>query len=234
MKLHATGSTTSAELVLCWPQALPVDLDARLLDPTAEPEEIVEELRNAGHLLFIPAHARGDHHLLLLLDEPIPAQLDAYCNLVTKCDALKIAGGGRFVGVELLFDQRGLLLNQQATPGIDSPLPAGEYFAELFTTDIPAEVYETWIRDQAGSTAQRWWWLQTWIASAGVVAFLIFVLCLFLAPRQSVYVTFGGSSFLLFIAWLMSRTESYRRVQRARQDYHEAYPEIVVRLRQVA
>ena len=103
--------------------------------------------------------------------------------------------------------------------------------SQCAATDVPADVYETWLRDQAGSSAQQWWWIQTWLASTGVVALLIFVICLFIATREAVYVSLGASSFLLSIAWLMSRTAGYQRVQQARRDYHQAYPDFVVRLR---
>jgi hypothetical protein len=230
MKLHAIGSTATGELALFWPEVLPADLDERWSDPTCEPDDVIAELRDGGLLLLLPASSKREHHLSLLVDEPIAAELEGYCTLIGKQDLLQVAGLGLFVGIDFLYVEQRLLAGHSA-PGSTLQLPAGEYFAEVFATDVPAEVYESWLRDQAGSSAQRWWWIQTWLASAGVVIFLIFVVCLFIATREAVYLSLGISTFLLSIAWLMSRTTGYQRVQQARRDYHQAYPDFVVRLR---
>lgn len=238
MKLHAIGGTTSGSLVLFWPEQLPADFDERF---DAESAELLAQLQAEGKLLwlpldptgslFLPSDADGDYALGLYLQEPIPDELQSYCTLEAKCDALHVAGEGWFSGVEFLFrDDRSAAAKhpRRCTP---LQIPPGVYSAEVFATDIPDEVYETWLRDQAGSSAQRWWWIQTWIASAGVVTLLVFVVCLFFATRQAVYISLGVSSFFLCIAWLMSRTPGYQRVQQARRDYQQTYPDYVVRLR---
>jgi hypothetical protein len=230
MKLHAIGSTATGELALFWPEVLPADLAERFGEPTFEPDDLIAELRDGGQLLLLPANSKREYHLCLLLHESLAAELEKYCTLIGKQDGLQVAGLGLFVGIDFLFvDQR--LLAKQAGPAATLQLPPGQYLAEVFATDVPADVYETWLRDEAGSSAQQWWWIQTWLASTGVVALLIFVICLFIATREAVYVSLGVSSFLLSIAWLMSRTAGYQRVQQARRDYHQAYPDFVVRLR---
>lgn len=231
MKFHATASTTSGELALFWPATLPADLPERFADPTLEPDDVIAELVCAGQLLLIPTPSTRDQHLALLVDEPIPAPLEAHCTLAGKVDALQVAGEGRFVGIDFLFADNRWLLDKPPSPGLAIQIPPGTFFAEIFATEVPDDVYETWLREEAGSSAQRWWWIQTWIAAVGVVTLLIFVVCLFFATRQLVYVSLGISSFFLCIAWLMSRTAGYRRVQQARRDYHETYPDFVVRLR---
>jgi hypothetical protein len=230
MKLHATAGTSMGELALFWPEQLPADFDQRFHDLDVDPDKLLTELSEAGQLLLVPA-SNGEYHLLILLNETISATLENYCTLAAKCEALQVAGEGWFTGVEFLFRADRSVADKHPRQCTPLQIPPGNYFAEVFSTDIPDDVYETWLRDQAGSSAQRWWWIQTWIASSGVVTFLVFVTCLFFATRQSVYLSLAVSSFLLSIAWLMSRTAGYKRVQQARRDYHEAYPDFVVRLR---
>lgn len=230
MKFHAIGSTATGELALFWPEVLPADLEARFGEPAFEPDAFLAELRDGGQLVSMAANSKREYHLALLIDEPIAAELERYCTLLGKQDGLQVAGVGLFVGIDYLFVDLPLLA-QQTGPAVLVQIPPGQYSAEVFATEVPAEVYEGWLYDQAGGSAQRWWWIQTWLASAGVVAFLIFVVCLFIGTRQAVYVSLGISSVLLFIAWLMSRTAGYERVQQARRDYHQAYPDFVVRLR---
>jgi hypothetical protein len=110
-------------------------------------------------------------------------------------------------------------------------VPAGKYSAEFFMAEVPDSVYEDWIRTEAGESAQRWWWVQTWFAAVGVVAAIVCVVCLFVAARDLTLAAFASSAILLFMAWLMSLTTGYERVQQARREYAAEYPRFVVCLR---
>lgn len=231
MKLHATCGTDIADVVLFSPELLPVDFDEQF---ASEPHELVERLRARGVLVTFPCNADGEYRLALFVNEPVPDALQNYCQLAQKIETLQIAGELWFSGGEFMFrDDRSII---EERPGMSTQLsiPAGTYFAEVFTTEIPDAVYEAWLHEQAGESAQRLWWVQTWFASVGIVALMVCVGCLFFGAREAVIATAVISAALLGIAWLLSRTASYARVQQARRDYGLAYPDFVVRLRSLA
>jgi hypothetical protein len=229
MKIQSTGSTRTGDLILVWPELL--DSTFALSDFDDLSEKFLQ-LKDEGKVLWIPAEPRREYHLLLVVDETIPAEIESYCQLTEKQDTLHVAGEGCFA--EPVFDEAGVgfiaIHYSQFIPAIQ--IPSGAYSAEVFVTDVPAEVYETWLREQAGEGAQRLWWVQTWFASLGIVALMVFVGCLFFGTRQTVIYSGIVSAVLLGIAWLMSRTAGYRRIQQARREYAAAYPDFVVRLRQ--
>lgn len=240
MKLNARGGTKSGNLVLFWPELLPADFDDRW---DAEPNELLKELEAAGQIItidleawaqFFPNEVDGEYSLGLYIDEAIPDHLQNYCTLHSKVEGLQVAGVGYFAGLEFIFQNDRSLLDRQPRMGSPLQIPAGTYSGEVFGTEVPAEVYETWLREQAGESAQRLWWVQTWFASVGIVALMVFVGCLFFGTRTTVLATGTVSTVLLAIAWLLSRTASYRRVQQARRDYELAYPDFVVRLKSLA
>jgi hypothetical protein len=232
MQLHATASTTIGELVLFWPELLPADFDAQFHEPAAgDSSGLVDTLREAGTIVLLTTGEKGEYHLAVLVDEPLPAAIENQATLIGKVETLQVVAAGWFAGVECLFRDDRWLLQKYPRMGTAVQLPPGVYSAELFATELPDAVYETWLHDQAGSRAVHWWWLQTWLASLGVVAFLIFVVCLFFATRQTMLITLAVATLLLTPAWLMSRTTGYARVQQARREYHQAYPDFVVRLR---
>lgn len=232
MQLHATASTTIGELVLFWPELLPADFDAQFHEPAeGDSSGLVDGLREAGKIVLLSTAEKGEYHLALLVDEPLPAAVENYATLVGKVETLQVASAGWFAGVECLHREDRWLLTKYPRMGTAVQLPPGLYSAELFATEIPDSVYETWLHDQAGSAAVQWWWLQTWLASVGVVALMIFVGCLFFATRETMLISLAVATLLLAIAWLMSCTAGYARVQQARSEYHRAYPDFVVRLR---
>lgn len=228
MKLHVTGGTNLQDLVLFWPELLPADFDHL---PGEEADTTIERLRDAGQLIWLPTTKSGEFHLGLFVGDPVPELLASFCQLTTKVEALDVPGEGWFGGMEFLFREDRFLLDRYPRLCTAIAIPPGRYSAEVFRTEIPDDVYEFWLRDQAGAAAQRWWWLQTWIASLGVVALLVLVGCLFFGTRQLVYSSLVVAAVLLCIAWLMSCTAGYQRIQKARQEYCQAYPDYVVRLR---
>lgn len=235
MKLNARGGTKSGNLVLFWPELLPKDFDDRW---DREPNEVLQEVSDAIYIIdleawaeFFPNEVEGEYSLTLYIDEAIPDELQNYCALLGKCDGLQVVGDGYFAGLEFIFRQDRSLLDRHPRMWSVLKIPAGSYFAEVFKTEVPAEVYETWLREQAGERAQRLWWVQTWFASVGIVTLMVFVGCLFFGTRELVIGSGIVAAVLLGIAWLMSRTAGYQRVQQARREYAAAYPDFVMRLR---
>jgi hypothetical protein len=238
MKLHARGGTKIGSLVLFWPELLPEDFDDRW---DTEPNEVLKEVADAIYTIdleawaeFFPNEVDGEYSLTLYIDEAVPEELRNYCTLYGKYEELRIAGEGFFSGLEFIFRHDRSLLDRQPRMGSPLQIPAGTYSGEVFKTEVPAEVYESWLREQAGEGAQRLWWVQTWFASIGIVALAVFVGCLFFGTRETVIVSSVVSAVLLGIGWIMSRTAGYRRVQQARREYAAAYPDFVVRLRTLA
>ncbi len=228
MKLTAAGGTKTGNLVLFWPEQLPADFEERF---RAEPLEFVESLQGAGQLIWFPGEPNGDFSLAAFVNELVPDDLQSYCTLAQKIDGLQVAGTGWFGGLECLFREDPSFIDKH--PRLCAPvlISAGTYFAEVFTTDVPDAVYEAWLLNQAGPAAMRLWSVQSWIASAGVVAFMVFVGCLFLATRPVMLTTLAGSLALLLFGWLLSRTTGFQRVQQARFAYQRTYPDYVLRLR---
>jgi hypothetical protein len=231
MKCSAAGSTEIGFLVLFWPELLPADFDERDLSHPDELANCIDGLQAAGKLIWFPDVPNGDHTLGLFVDEAPPEELQNYCTLSLKMESLQVAGDGWFGGLEAIFRADRSYLDRRPRKCSAVQIPAGEYLAELFVTEVPAAVYEDWIRREAGESAQRWWWVQTWFAAVGVVAAMVCVGCLFLAAQEIILATFAGSAMLLLIAWLMSLSPGYQRVQQARREYAAAYPNFVVRLR---
>lgn len=231
MKCTATGSTSADFLVLFWPELLPADFDERDLTHPDDLTNAIDELQAEGKLIWFPDTELREQTLGLFVDEPLPEGLADYSTLVAKIEALQVAGAGWFGGVEAIHREDRSVLERFPRKCSAVQLPAGVYLAEVFVTEPPDTVYEEWIQTVAGSAAQRWWWLQTWLASVGVVAAMVCVGCMFVGTQNLALATFAGSAVLLFLAWLMSLTAGYERVQQARRDYATAYPNFVVRLR---
>jgi hypothetical protein len=228
MRLAATGSTTMGAVVLFWPELLPVDIERQLSE---EPEDIVIPLAEEGKLLLLEVSPGGDYTLGVFIGETIPSELESFCTLLAKRDEIDIAGPSWFAGIEHLSPDAAALAKLSRRKCNEVAIPAGTYSAEIFSATYPDHVYEDWLRNHAGASAQRWWWVQTWFASLGIVALLIFVGCLFFGTRQSVWVSLAVSAALLFIAWLMSRTAGYAKIQQARRSYAAEHPDFVLRLR---
>lgn len=233
MKCSATGSTAIGFLVLFWPELLPADFDERDLSHPDELANCIDGLQAEGKLIWFPDVPSGEHTLGVFVDELPPEELQSYCTLAGKIEMLQIAGEGWFGGLEAIFRADRSYLDRHPRKCSAVQIPAGEYSAEYFVTEVPDSVYEDWIRTEAGESAQRWWWVQTWFASLGVVAAMVCVVCLFVAAQELTLAAFIGSAVLLFIGWLMSLTPGYQRVQQARREYAAAYPKFVVRLRSV-
>jgi hypothetical protein len=228
MKFHASGGTHFGDLVLFWPEQLPTDFDELFAE---DADDLIEQLRDAGKLLLLPSATNGEFHLALFVNEPIPQELENYCTLAAKHETLQVTGDGYFCGIEFMFRHDRSLLDKQPRMGTAVQVPAGTYFAEVFATDVPDDVYENWLREQAGEGAQRLWWVQTWFASVGIVALMVCVGCLFVGTRNAVIATAVVAAGLLAVAWLMAKTASYERVQQARREYVKNYPHYVIRLR---
>ncbi|WP_254507048.1 hypothetical protein [Anatilimnocola floriformis] len=238
MRLSANGYTASGSLVLFWPEQLPADFNERWHD---EPHELCEQLQAEKRLLLIsldpcgaelyPWDLDGDYTLGLFIDESIPAELEQLCTLEWKCEDLNVAGPTWFGGIEYLsrdIESLAILSRRKANEVV---IPAGNYSAELFSAQYADHIYEDWLCEQAGESAQRWWWLQTWFASLGIVALLIFVGCLFFGTRQSVWISSSVAAALVSTGWLMTRTAGYQAIQRARQSYAGEHPHFVLRLK---
>ena len=231
MKCSATGSTEIGFLVLFWPELLPADFDERDLSHPDELANCIDGLQAEGKLIWFPDVPNGEHTVGLFVDEAPREELLNYCTLSTKIESLQVAGEGWFGGLEAIFKIDRSYLDRHPRKCSGVQVPPGEYFAEVFMTEVPDSVYEDWIQTEAGFSAQRWWWVQTWFASLGVVAAMVCVVCLFVATQELTLAAFAGSAILLFIAWLMSLTPGYQRVQQARREYAAAYPKFVVHLR---
>jgi hypothetical protein len=233
MKCAATGSTAIGFLVLFWPELLPDDFDERDLSDLDELANCVDLLQADGKLIAFPDVSNGDYTAGIFVDEPPAEELLNYSTLLGKIDSLHAADEGWFGGLEAIYRVDRSYLDRHPRKCSAVHVPAGEYSAELFVTDVPDSVYEEWIERQAGGSAQRWWWMQTWFASLGIVAAMVCVVCLFAAAKEWTLATFAVSAVLLFIAWLMSLTPGYVRVQQARREYAATYPHFVVQLRSV-
>src|SRR5687768_15704805 len=130
MKWSATGNTDTANIVLFWPESLPADFQRRF---DTEPAGLVEELQAAGKLIWFPCDANGEHSLGLFVDEPVPDGLLNYCTLAGKVETLQVAGGGWFGGMEAMFRDDRSYLDRHPRKCSAVQIPAGEYFAEVFT-----------------------------------------------------------------------------------------------------
>ena len=231
MKCSASGSTSIGFLILFWAELLPADVDERDLSHPDELANCIDGLQAEGKLIWFPDVPNGDHTVTLYVDESPREELQNYCTLSLKAESLQVAGEGWFGGLEAIFKGDRAYLDRHPRKCSAVPVPAGKYCAEVFVVEVPDSVYEDWIRNEAGESAQRWWWVQTWFASLGVVAAMVCVVCLFIAAQELTLAAFIGSAVLLFIAWLMSLTPGYQRVQLARREYAAAYPKFVVHLR---
>jgi|GEM_PF-6660134 len=231
MRTSAIGATSSGSLALFWPEQLPADFDQRWVE---EPNGLISQLEGEGKLLLIDVAAGGDYALAIFVEEAVPAELEPYCTLVTKHEKIDVSGPTWFGDIELLTRDMATLAKpkQLRRPKCSElAIPLGMYSAELFSAEYPSHVYEDWLSGLAGESEQRWWWVQTWFASLGIVMMMVFVGCLFFGTRPSVYISLGVSTVLLFIAWLMSRTSGYKKIQQARLSYAAAHPDFVIRLR---
>lgn len=228
MILHATGKTNIGNLALFWPASLPADFDERFEE---EPDGSIEELRAEGKLILLSGEPNVEYGLGLFVDEQPAEELQKYCQLVEKIESLHVAGEGWFGGLELIFRDDRSFVEKHPRQIAALDVPPGTYFAEVYTTEVPDRVFEAWLVDQAGASAVKLWWIQTWVMAIGVVAFAIFVSCLFLATREAAQATFAVSIVLLLMAWLMSLPPGYRRVQKALRDYARAYPHYVICLK---
>ena len=228
MRLPATASTSSGSLVLFWPEQLPADFVERWLN---EPHELLDQLEAEKQILLIDVELSGDY-TLCIFDDAIPFDLEQFCTLEGKYENLSVSGPTWFGGIEFLSRNVAALAKLSRRKANEIALPAGSYSAELFSAQYPDHVYEDWLCENAGASARQWWWIQTWFASLGIVALLIFVGCLFFGTRQTVWFSGAVSAAILIIAWLMSRTAGYEKIQQARRSYAAEHPNFVLRLKE--
>jgi len=231
MRLFATGGTDVAILGIFWPETLPADLDERLQQ--AELKPLCDELRDRQLIVALPCDADGHYSLRMFIDDPLPAELEKYSREVQWIRKVEVAGTGWFGGLEYLFKIDRSELDRH--PGGCSLLeiPAGTFEATIFTTDLPDEVYETWLLEKSSLAAMRIWNVQSWFAATGIVAMMFFVGCLFFGTREVMLVALAIATILSLIALLLSRTSAYRLVQQARQEYDAMYPDYVVRMARI-
>ncbi|WP_425616658.1 hypothetical protein NA78x_000310 [Anatilimnocola sp. NA78] len=226
MKFSATGSTDVALVGLFWPESLPADFDERI--EHTELKLLCNELHDQQQIVSFPCEANGSYSLNVFVDEELPAELQPYCEEVHWLRKLEIAGTGWFGGLEYLFKTDRAELDSR--PGGCSPLeiPAGEYEVTAYATEVPDDVYETWLLEKTSPAALRLWHVQSWFAATGIVALMFFVGCMFLGSRTAMLTSAAISAVLSSIALVLSLTPAYRRVQAARQTYDAMYSDYVV------
>lgn len=226
MKITASGGTDGANIVLFWPIHFPDDFDEQCED---DPIPIIEALRNDGKLIWFPCNGDGRYRVSIYVRTPVPDRLLAVCKQEERIAVLAVRGEGFFGGMEYTFKSDRTLLDKYPRVLQMVTIPDGDYAATIYTTNVPADVYETWLEGHAGRNCKRLWYVHSWLAASAMIGGLA---------------TIVGACVLSWAAWFwvvalavlsaiaagFSRTRAYKAVTRAKAEYEVEYPAYVVHL----
>lgn len=227
IKITARGATDGANIVLFWPDNLPIDGDEIL---ERDPLGFVESLRDGHKLIWFPCDSDGDYTVAIFLNEALPGDLIPYCKEEECISALLVCGVGYFGGMEYMFKKDRRLLDRY--PGMCEPviIPAGTYTARVYQTHVPESVYEDWLESHAGCNAKRLWDMHATITASAIVGVLVTLLAIGCVPWTVGCSMTAIASTLVMVAVAISRTDGYKSVARAQDEFEKSYPAYVVHL----
>lgn len=227
MKFTATGGTDVANMVLFWPDNLPDDADEVIRD---EPEPLIERLHDIGKLVQFPCDSDGEYTLSVFVNEELPEPLRSCCHQPQPMLRLIASGDGYFGGAEYMFKRDTTVLEQYSGMCGMISIPAGTYAATFCRIEIPDQLYEAWLLNQAGPGAKRMWELQTTLVALSIALVLaVFAAWLFV----SWYIWYGviaAAAVSIVAAMAIARTAPYRAAVAARQEFKQAFPDYVLQL----
>lgn len=228
MVLTAEGGTDGANIVLFWPENLPVDADAVL---AKNPIELADRMSKEGKLIWFPCDGDGGFNLSVFVRTPIPEMLKSVCKQEEVIPSLIVKGDGHFGGLEGIFKNP---KSDAALLGCTQKLeiPPGTYSATVYTTDYDgvSNLLNPWVQEKAGSFA---YWMGNFYSGGCALSFIALIgtigVLAFLPEYRNLW-TLGPILVLLLAISLMGRTKAYKRAYQAERDFKKAYPNYVVSL----
>lgn len=227
MKLTASGGTDGANIVLFWPDNLPENADQLLAD---DPIALVEDLQTEGKLIWFPCEGDGSYSVAIYLQEEIPEPLRQFCQHEEEYQQLAVRGEGYFGGLEYMFKHDRQFLDQHQGMCQPVKMPAGQYSASVYQTEIPQAFAASWLREQSGAAAMRISNLQGWLVSLSVLGVFASLISLFILPRPAWFALASVTAILIGGCALLSKSEAYQTVAKAREEYERTFPTYVVRI----
>lgn len=227
MKINAKGATDGANIVLFWPDNLPDDADDQLQD---DPITLIEDLRDQGKLIWFSCEGDGEYTVAIFHREPIPDDLLKYCENEERYPTLHVNGGGYFGGMEYIFKRDSSFLDKYPHMCEPVAIPDGEYSANVYCTNVPEKLYETWIVENLGRSAKRWWDFHGYVAALAIAGVFASLVGLFVMSWTIWYVVMASTILAGLAAVVMSRTETYKAVANAQREFEQLYPSYVVEL----
>ena len=228
MRLTAQGGTDGATIVLFWPDNLPDDAD-RLLQEG--PVELMERLDAEGKLVQFPCDGDGHYALAVIIGEELSPDLAAVAKEHKRYPALVAAGDGYFGGGEYCFKRDDALLRRYPHQAGKLPIPAGTYAATVYQTEVGDDVYAKWSVGRVGPAARRVERLRNVLVAAACAAVLATLVGLCAFPWVVKGITAGVAVGLVAAAAVVGRTESYKAVAAARDEFERLYPDYVLHLK---
>jgi hypothetical protein len=227
MKFTAKGGTDVAMIVLFWPDNLPDDADEMLED---DPAALIERMHSVGKLVAFPCDADGEYSVGVFLDEEIPPDLFSYCRDEQRMPRLIASGEGYFGGAEYVFKGDATLLEQYPSMCQPIEIPAGTFEACVYRTELPEDLHDSWLLEQAGPRAIRMWEWQTTLVGLSIsLVFAVFIAWLFV-DWMIWYGIIIAAAVSIFAAMGIARTSSYKAVVAAREEFKRAFPSYVLKL----
>ncbi len=196
----------------------------------SDPISLVESLRNQGKLIWFPCDGDGGYSVAVFVRSEMPDDLIAHCRDEEFVPRLFVRGIGFFGGMECMFKHDSSFVKKYPAMCEQVSIPEGTYSARIYHTDIPESLYESWLLSQAGTKAKRLWDIHGYIAACAVASMILSLVAFFALTWTARFCVMAVALAFVLGAVLMSRTDWYKRVARARDAFEKAYPSYVVHL----
>ncbi|MCA9246509.1 MAG: hypothetical protein KDA42_05320 [Planctomycetales bacterium] len=195
-----------------------------------DPIELAESLREDGKLIWFLCDGDGDYSVKVFVRSPLPRELADYCTDEEAYPSLEVNGPGYFGGMEYMFKDDPSFLRKHPGMCEKITIPNGTYAAKVYRTNVPEEIYETWLLDHAGIHAKRLWDFHSTLAACSAASVMGLVFLLFFVAWTTWFGVLIAVACLITATIGLSKTEAYRVVADARNAYELAYPSYVVLL----
>ena len=228
MKITASGGTDGANIVLFWPENLPVGADEIFAD---DPIDLIEKLRDEGKLIWFLCEGDGDFSVAVFVGSPAPVELMSLCKDEESYPELTVRGDGYFGGMEYIFKKPGSLQEKMVGMIEKVQIPDGTYSARVYRVAHTDSFYNSWLVKHVGASAKRLANVQVKLGVCAFIGILASMISFFFTTWAGWMYVVGATLICTVAAVGLCFTKSCKSVADARKDFNREYPSYVVLLK---